>query len=72
MLAKGTRISIFWTDMNEWFDATVTSSRIEAGDDGRPQRATHVTYDAVGLWTRARDLKYWHCLEDINWNYLPS
>lgn len=72
VLKKGTRISVFWTDMHEWFNATVTSSRLEWGDDGRPQRATHVIYDATGPWTRPRDLKHWHCLEDINWNYMDT
>eukprot|EP00966_Prymnesium_polylepis_P286137 6609489-Prymnesium_polylepis.1 len=48
ILKKNDRISVFWTDMNTWYDATVTSSRLERGDDGQQQRATHVIYDAVG------------------------
>ena len=72
VLKKGTRISVFWTEMNEWFDATVTSSRLEIGDDGQEQRATHVTYDAVGPWTKGRDLKYWHCLDDVEWELVET
>ena len=30
-LPKGLRISVFWTDMDEWYDATVLSSRVELG-----------------------------------------
>eukprot|EP00966_Prymnesium_polylepis_P118754 2744993-Prymnesium_polylepis.2 len=39
---NGTRISVYWTEMNEWYHGDVTSSRLETGDDGRPQRATRI------------------------------
>jgi hypothetical protein len=68
-LAKGTRISIYWTEMDEWFACTILSTRMEKGDDGRPQRATHVQYDAQGAWATCgpKNLQFWHCLDDERW-----
>ena len=66
-LAAGSRVSVFWTDMDEWFTGTVSRTRIEPADDGGSQRATQIIYDAVGNWTTARQLTYWHCLDDENW-----
>ena len=63
---NGTRISVYWTEMEEWYHGAVTSSRIETGDDGQPQRATRIVYDATGPWKRQR--AYWHCLDDETWN----
>lgn len=63
-LDKGTRVSIYWTEMNAWYHGTVTSTRTEHGDDGKPQLATRILYDAVDSW---RVLPYWHCLDDECW-----
>ena len=63
-LRKGTLISVYWTEMSAWYDGTVTSSRVETGDDGQQQRATRVAYDAVGSW---RAHACWHCLDDERW-----
>ena len=42
-----------------------------AGRAGRRRRLatrhTQIIYDAVGNWTTARQLTYWHCLDDENW-----
>ena len=51
--------------MNEWYHGDVTRSRLETGDDGRPQRATRVLYDAAGVWTKRH--AHWHCLDDETW-----
>ena len=45
-LAAGSRVSVFWTDMDEWFTGTVSRSRVEPADDGGSQRATQIIYDA--------------------------
>ena len=68
-LPKGTRIRVYWTELDEWYEAAVLSSRMERGDDGEMQRATHVVYDAVGAWSSstAKQLTYWHCLSDEAW-----
>ena len=66
-IPSGTRITVYWTEMDQWFDGTVTSSRLETGDDGQRQRATHVQYDPVGVWRSSRQLSYWHCLDDEHW-----
>ena len=54
--AKRNRIarvrSVYWTEMNEWYHGDMTSSHLETGDDGQPQRATRVLYDAIGPWTK--------------------
>ena len=69
VLKAGDRISVFWTEMDEWYAGSVTSSRTSTGDDGRPQRMTRVLYDAVEPWP---PLPYWHCLDDETWKYLES
>ena len=66
-LATGSRVSVFWTDMDTWFTGTVSQTRVEPADDGGSQRATQIIYDAVDNWTTARQLTYWHCLDDENW-----
>jgi hypothetical protein len=66
-LANGTRISVYWTEMEEWYAGTLTSTRKEVGDDGRPQIASRVVYDAVAPWP---SLSYWHCLDDEQWHEL--
>jgi hypothetical protein len=66
-LTRGTRVSVYWTEMEEWYAATVTSTRKVTGDDGRAQRDTHVMYDAVGPWRTKQQLAYWHCLDDEQW-----
>ena len=68
-IPSGTRISVYWTEMEQWFDGTVTSSRLETGDDGQRQRATHVQYDPFGTWRSTRQLSYWHCLDDEHWQF---
>ena len=59
------RISVYWTEMNEWYTGTFTSSRVEVGDDGELQRVSRVVYDAVGPWKATT--VYWHCLDDERW-----
>ena len=66
-LSRGQRISVFWTEMDAWYDGTVTSSRVERADDGSSQRATHINYDPTGPWRTAQQLSHWHCLDDENW-----
>ena len=65
-LKPGQRISVYWTDMRQWYNGTYTSSRVEQGDDGAPQRASRVVYDADGPWAQCPEaqLAYWHCLDD--------
>ena len=68
-LAKGTRVSVFWTDMGEWYHGTVTSSRIDATEDGDRYRATRIQYDPVGKW---RTDYYWHSLDDERYDILEN
>ena len=68
-LNKGTRVEIYWTEMDNWYTATVTSSRKEVGDDGRLQVATRVVYDPVDRWGA---LAYWHCLDDERWRHIDA
>jgi hypothetical protein len=65
----GTRIAIYWTDMDEWYAGTYTSSRIEPADGGGTQRSSRIVYDKTGLWTNATDrsMVYWHNLSDEIW-----
>jgi hypothetical protein len=65
---NGTRVTVYWTEMDAWYDGVITSSRLEAGDDGAPQRATRVLYDATGPWRK--QLAYWHCLDVETWDAL--
>ena len=68
-LTPGQRVSIYWTDLQEWYTGTYTSSRVENADGGGKQRASRIVYDAQGAWARctAKDLTYWHCLDDEIW-----
>ena len=71
-LRRGARLSVYWTDMREWFTGTYKTSRIESADDGSKQRASCVVYDPVGPWAQcaARQLTFWHCLDDEQWEPL--
>ena len=68
-LKAGTRISVFWTEMNEWFVGTYQCSRVETSDNGDEQRASCVVYDATGPWAKCsrRNSTFWHCLDDEQW-----
>ena len=62
------RIRVFWTDMDEWFSATVTSHRAE----GSGPRATRVVYDVTPQFPRARENVFWHDLSTERWEALPA
>ena len=68
-LKVGDRISVYWTDMSEWFNGTYRCSRVEAADDGGSQRSSCILYDAQGPWATCTksQLTYWHCLDDEQW-----
>ena len=66
-LAKGERISVYWTEMDAWFSATHMSTRKAYDNDGNAIYESHLIYDATGAWTRKQDLTYWHCLDDEQW-----
>ena len=70
----GTRITVYWTELDEWFSGTLTSSRLEDADGGGKQRSSRVVYDKTGLWTRAKDkdLVYWHNLSDELWKVMGA
>eukprot|EP00966_Prymnesium_polylepis_P012768 293628-Prymnesium_polylepis.1 len=55
-LSRGQRISVFWAEIDAWYDGTVASSRVERADDGSSQRATHINCDPVGPWRTAQQL----------------
>ena len=71
-LKRGARLSVYWTDMNEWFSGTFTTSRVEDADGGGRQRACCIVYDAVGPWAACNKAQqtYWHCLDDEQWTRL--
>ena len=73
-LKPGERVSIFWTEMDEWFDGTFRTSRIEPADGGGRQRSSCILYDAVGQWAQCNrsQLTYWHCLDDEQWKYAET
>ena len=73
-LKPGDRLSVYWTDLGEWYSGTYTSSRIEPADGGGSQRASRIIYDAVGAWAGCtpKQLTYYHCLDDERWRYQPS
>ena len=60
---------VFWTEINKWFTGTFTSSRIEDADGGSKQLSSRIVYDATGPWAscNAKQLTYWHCLDDEMW-----
>jgi hypothetical protein len=70
----GTRISVYWTEMDEWYTGTYTSSRLEEADGGGRQRSSRIVYDKAGLWTNAKDkdLVYWHNLSDEMWKLVEG
>ena len=71
-LKPGDRITVYWTDDRAWYPGTFKTSRIESADDGGRQRTSCVLYDAVGQWQHAakKELTYWHCLDDEQWNFM--
>ena len=71
-LKAGERLSVYWTELGEWYEGTFTSSRVEDADGGGKQRASRVVYDATGPWAKCTeaDLTYWHCLDDEQWQHL--
>ena len=68
-LRSGERVSIYWTEMKEWYSGTFKCSRIEDSDDGGKQRACCIVYDAVGKEASLSDADrtFWHCLDDELW-----
>ena len=73
-LKAGDRLSVYWTELREWYAGTFTSSRIGEADDGGKQRESRVVYDATGAWARCTpaELTYWHCLDDEQWRPLTE
>ena len=69
-LVSGDKVSVYWTELKQWYTGTLTSSRVEASDDGGKQRASRIVYDATGPWAQcnAAALTYWHCLDDEQWH----
>ena len=69
-LVSGDKVSVYWTELKQWYTGTFTSSRVEASDDGGKQRASRIMYDATGPWAQctAAALTYWHCLDDEQWH----
>ena len=68
-LKSGDRVSVYWTDIQEWHVGTFTSSIVEVGDDGALQRASRIVYDRQSRWAHCstKELTYWHCLDDEMW-----
>ena len=68
-LKRGERLSVYWTEMDEWYEGTCMTHRVEDADGGGKQRSTCILYDAVGAWAQCTktQLTYWHCLEDEQW-----
>ena len=68
-LRRNERLSIYWTDMDAWFEGTYRTSRVEDADGGGKQRASCIVYDAKGQWATCTptQLTYWHCLDDELW-----
>ena len=66
-------MEVFWTEMNEWYAATCTSSRTEDGAAGG-RRVWRVVYDAVGAWAHAarKDLVYYHNMDDETWRFTAA
>ena len=69
VLKPGDKIEVYWTELQQWYGGTFTSSRLEDADGGGKQRSSRIVYDATGLWAscQAKDLTYWHCLDDEQW-----
>ena len=70
-LKTNDRITVYWTDLKEWFTGTFKASRVEDADGGGKQRASCVVYDAAGPWASCnqKQLTYWHCLDDEQWQH---
>ena len=68
-LKRGARLSVYWSDMQEWFAGTFTTSRVEDADGGGKQRSSCIVYDPTGPWSQCTrsQLTYWHCLDDEQW-----
>jgi hypothetical protein len=68
-LKKGERLSVYWTELREWYSGTYKASRVEDADGGGKQRASCVVYDGTGPWAACSQgqLTYWHCLDDELW-----
>jgi hypothetical protein len=67
VLAKGTRIRVYWTGLQKWYHATVQSTKTAKDENNEKYRVTRVLYDAADGWNTTADLTYTHCLEDIDW-----
>jgi hypothetical protein len=69
-LKRGERLSVYWTELDQWYTGTFTTSCVEAADGGGKQRSSCIVYDATGAWATCtkRQLTYWHCLDDEQWS----
>ena len=70
-LSPGDRITVYWTELREWFTCTFMRSQLEDADGGGKQRSSKVVYDATGPWATCsvKQLTYWHCLDDEQWSF---
>ena len=66
----GDRVSVYWTELKQWYEGTFTKSIVENADSGGRQRSSRIVYDQVGLWANCTtaQLTYWHCLDDDLWH----
>ena len=64
-LSKGQRIRVYWTEEDEWYDATHLSTRKAVDNDGEHMFESHIEYDPVGVWLK--QTRYWHCLQNELW-----
>ena len=69
VLSRGDRISVYWTELRQWYIGTFQRSRVEPADGGGTQRASQIVYDATGdeAHCTPTQLTYWHCLDDELW-----
>ena len=69
-LKRGERLSVYWTELDQWYAGTFVTSCVEAADGGGKQRSSCIVYDAAGAWAACtkQQLTYWHCLDDEQWS----
>ena len=66
--AVQSRIRVFWTDENSWFNAVVTSHANRGGG----LRETRVVYDPTPQWPSRSADSFWHDLSTERWEALPA
>ena len=64
LVAPRTRVTVYWTEMGQWFAGTVTSTKAGLSSDGRHARLYRVLYDSTAQFPSTA---FYHDFKEVTW-----